>query len=598
MRFKSSVPSQDKMTEVFYNLCSSFNTPRSLAAWLMFKYGEHEQLCSLNINPGSYMDSWSFFKDYQATKYLSKYKGLATGIDTKEVAIRKFNDSELSCKQANTRIREARLRGFPPRVASVIFYAQRKIASLIACPGPVDWTWLDLFDRSKWGPGVTFSLKGEEASLDRKIGEVPISVTRSALPFLKAVIESDPHWGSAMLHADVEGPYSLTQECFKVVGGCRVTTVDKDAKTDRTIAIEPTGNVFLQLGIGRFLRRKLLRVGINLDDQSVNQQLAYQASKSDELATVDLSSASDSISKELVFELFPVDWAILLDSVRSPCALLNGDWLKLEKFSSMGNGFTFELETVIFWALASGVLEALGIPGTVVVYGDDIILPSSAYALLQEVFHEVGFTINLEKSYARGYFRESCGKHYWDGVEVTPVYQKEELPTLDSIYRGANRLLRLAYRLGGGCGWHSALRTAVAAMIRGENIRHFIPWYSLTPKGEVICQIEDVGLISPMRVVLQHCIHSYQPGSPNWGIRLRVLSYRSKRRKVHNERALLAYWLRFTPSEALDEFKMSRAPREVQDSSFNGMVPVRRRGRYVERTRNFSLSTTTDVAWL
>jgi hypothetical protein len=393
---------------------------------------------------------------------------------------------------------------------------------------------------------------------------------------LKAVIEADPHWGEALCDSQIDGPYTLLKQCFNVVEGCRVTTVDKDAKTDRTIAIEPTGNVFLQLGIGRFLRKKLRRVGIDLDDQSINQQLAYQASKSDELATVDLSSASDTISRELVYELFPVEWSMLLDSLRSPCAYLKGAWLKLEKFSSMGNGFTFELETLIFWALASGVLEAQGIPGQAVVYGDDIILPSNAYPLLLEVFDEVGFTINLEKSYARGHFRESCGKHYWDGVEVTPVFQKEELSALDSIYRGANRLLRLAYRLGGDVGWHSALRTSVAAMIRKAGVRHFIPWYTISREGQIVIQVSDAGLLSPMRVVAQKCevlSHGY--------IRVKGLVFRPKKRPASNARALLAYCLRFKPAEP-----------------FKGAMPVRRRGVLSEGWQYFSLSMTTDVVWL
>lgn len=611
MRFHSPASSNDRLTEVFYNLCASFDTPRSLACWILFKEGEHAQLCSLSTDPASYLDSWSFFCDYQVSKYLSKYKGLKTGIDTKEVALRKFNDSEVSCRSTNTRIREGRLRGLPPRVASVIFSAQRKIASLITSPGDdvfkrsnlqKHWSLVDLFDSSRWGPGVTFSLKGEDATLDRKIGEMPISVTQSALPYLKEVIQADPHWGEAWFGCSVDGPFTLLQQCFNVVRGCRVTTVDKDAKTDRTIAIEPTGNVFLQLGVGRFLRRKLRRVGIDLDDQSVNQQLAFQASRSDELATVDLSSASDSICKELVYELFPVDWAILLDSIRSPYALIGDEWVKLEKFSSMGNGFTFELETLIFWALASGVLDVLGIPGTVTVYGDDIILPSSAYPLLIEVFREVGFTINMEKSYARGHFRESCGKHYWDGVEVTPVFQKEELTTVDTIYRGANRLLRLAYRLAGDCGWHSALRTSVSAMIRGAQIKHYIPWYSISPKGKIVAQVSDAGLMSPMRVVALKC----EVLGPQY-IRTKGLIFRASKRPASNVRALLAYTLRFSRSSR-DNTPVSSFRKGIQltqetfsdqgNQPFNGRVPLRRRGRYVSSWLYFSLSVTKDVAWL
>lgn len=582
------VRSHDRVGRVFKELCVSFDTPRSLAAWLLYDSGEHKQLAQLSINPSDYLHHWDFYKDYIISKYLSKYKGLKTGVDLRGTALQKFNDSEASCKSTNTRLRQARLEGISPSVSAVIFTAQRKIASLITPGGERNLSWFDLFEGCRWGPGVTFSLRGEDATLDRKIGEYPISVTSGALPYLRAVIEADPHWGEAMFHCEVGGPFSLIKTAFNVVEGCRVTTVDKDAKSDRTIAIEPTGNVFLQLGIGRYLRKRLLRVGINLDDQKINQGLALQASKTGELATVDLSAASDSISTELVYELLPVDWAILLDQIRSRKALIDGQWQELEKFSSMGNGFTFELETLIFWALSSACVEVLGLQGLVAVYGDDIVLPTQAYHLLTEVFHHVGFTINMEKSYANGYFRESCGKHYWAGYDVTPVYQREECTTLDTIYRGANRLLRLAYKLGGDVGWHSALRPSVAAMIRGVKIRHFIPWYQLGPKGQVEINQEDVGLLSPMRVV-------YLKGQElapklKWDpfqdfastvIQMPVLSFRPKKVKIFNERSLLAYWLRFLPEEP-----------------FEGAVPVRRKGRYVIRRRRFLLSNITDVAWL
>jgi hypothetical protein len=87
----------------------------------------------------------------------------------------------------------------------------------------------------------------------------------------------------------------------------------------------------------------------------------------------------------------------------------------------MGNGYTFELESLLFWALAKSVTQ---VDDIVSVYGDDIIVPSAVVPTLQKVFDYVGFTLNMDKSFWTGQFRESCGKHYFNGYDVSPVYHK------------------------------------------------------------------------------------------------------------------------------------------------------------------------------
>jgi hypothetical protein len=107
----------------------------------------------------------------------------------------------------------------------------------------------------------------------------------------------------------------------------------------------------------------------------------------------------------------------------------------VNKMSSMGNGFTFPLETLIFWALASACVE-LDAPGSrtrTLAYGDDLIVDVRAVPLIQEVFDICGFILNDDKSFWDGSFRESCGKDYVFGIDVRPIYVKDALSFLDLI---------------------------------------------------------------------------------------------------------------------------------------------------------------------
>jgi hypothetical protein len=229
------------------------------------------------------------------------------------------------------------------------------------------------------------------------------------------------------------------QPCQEVRGSV-LFTVPKKSEIDRAACKEPEINLFLQKGVGDHIRRRLSRHGIDLNDQTVNQELAREALDLG-LATIDLSSASDSISKQLVFDLLPFDWWSYLWDIRSPETFVDGEWIELEMFSSMGNGFTFELESLLFWALTRSVCYFSGVKGRVSVYGDDIIAPSLIVPRLVRFFHFIGFTINEEKSYWRGPFRESCGKHYHNSRDITPFYVRGPVRSKTDLIRLLNRLM-------------------------------------------------------------------------------------------------------------------------------------------------------------
>lgn len=235
-----------------------------------------------------------------------------------------------------------------------------------------------------------------------------------------------------------------TFDYLREVDGAKLFTVPKKTDIDRCACKEPDFNMFLQKGVGGHIRRRLRRFGINLNDQRINRDLARQGALDNSLATIDLSSASDTVTIEAVKALLPHDWFLYLDDIRSHIVEVNGVNYRTEMFSSMGNGFTFELESLIFYVLSRTTLYFEGVRGIVSVYGDDIIIPSRGYDMVTWVLESFGFRVNMDKSFHDGPFRESCGGHYHSHEDVTPFYLKRDAIRLTDVIRVANQLRRWA----------------------------------------------------------------------------------------------------------------------------------------------------------
>jgi len=412
---------------------SSLDSPRALAVWLLFRESEHDQLVELQCDPLHYNDVDSFRRSYAATKFLSKFKGLSLDYDLDDVALKKFSEFEDVCRKTNRRFRDLGVdplfRGSTVRLHNAVV---RKISRILG-----DFSAEDFFLDANWGPGASTLIKRKSASSVNKF-QCETGITRDLYSLLPSGTFElvYPHWGR---HLDESG-----FPRFQV--GNKVVTVPKDASTNRVIAIEPGINLWFQKSVGDIMRRKLLKVGVDLRNQSVNQVLSRQGSVSGALATVDLRSASDSIALAVVEELLPPRWFSVLDSCRSHYGTLKGELVKWNKFSSMGNGFTFPLQSLIFYAIAKCCAEDTNTDLPVSVYGDDVILPTSSFELFRQMLDFYGFSVNPKKTYVSSYFRESCGAHWFAGCDVKPVYLKDKLSSICAIYRLANAVRRFAHR--------------------------------------------------------------------------------------------------------------------------------------------------------
>lgn len=430
--FQSFRP-QVSESEVIERFLAALDCPRALTVWLLYSSNEHDQLSKLGCHPSDYNSPSDFRDAFWATSYLSKYPFLATSFDREQVALTSFWESEARCASVNEsfRVHGISLDIFKyPGYGSLLEGVRRKISQVLG-----RFCVTEMLDACRFGPGVSNLVKGADVSSSRKYTDER-GITRDAYALFSEVLRSYcPRW--------ITGDFNFIFE-----KGTRIVTVPKNAKTDRTIGIEPGLNLWLQLGAGSLIRRALLKQGINLNSDEFNRLSALRGSIDNSLATEDFRQASDSISRSIVEYLLPDDWFTVLNAIRSHCFSLDGEsWTVSSKFSTMGNGFTFELESLIFYCVASEVTKLCGEDQSLVgIFGDDVVLPSKASAEFRRFSALLGFYVNPDKSFDQGSFRESCGAYFYAGVDVKPLYLRGRVKSLREVFTLANGLRQLAHR--------------------------------------------------------------------------------------------------------------------------------------------------------
>lgn len=309
-----------------------------------------------------------------------------------------------------------------------------------------------LFDNWRFGPGASYGIKGTH-TVEKIEKEMTCSAPCEHL--VRMLRSRNTYFRSFDYSQNTERFFIENKRRFGtvLVRGSRLTTVPKNEDTMRTIAIEPLGNMALQLAAGVYLENALRSIGLDISTQQTKNKFAARRGSMDgSLATIDLKSASDMISIDLVRRLMPSEWFWLLSCLRSEeIELPDGTWQRMNMISTMGNGFTFPLMTLIIVALIYGFRATRGGPNLFIdwtdtcVYGDDIIIPTNEYEGFTEVLHQAGLVVNHDKSYVSGPFRESCGGDFYEGYDVTPFYAKS-LSSDSEVYVVINQLLEWSGR--------------------------------------------------------------------------------------------------------------------------------------------------------
>lgn len=419
-------------------------------------------------DPTFYKEAKAFAVDYQLYN-LARKRSVKTATSAQmRAGLGKWIESEIRCDTVNKCHRwvepinpDARVR------VNRLIEATRTIISQVLMD---QWPEMD-FDPTG---GATACVKRKYSIPSSKVDGTPLTdetQPHKCSPASRVYLEQMFHANPAVARRFMRARYKLIDESFDLhpiemywptdddihelavwccsnVPPASFDYVPKDIGTVRLIAKSNSLSIMVQKTFGKCIRQALLKVGIDLNDQTINQEWAEIGSLTGLVATVDLSAASDSISRHLI-SWFPRRWQAYFNASRDTHVSAGSTTHKLAMVAGMGNGYIFELESLLFYAMTRAVVEECKLDTSMIsIYGDDIICPVGAVALLEEFFLSVGFLLNKEKSFSHGKFRESCGKHYFNGVDVTPWYVKSDLDNMEELYHCYNGLSEWSHRTG------------------------------------------------------------------------------------------------------------------------------------------------------
>jgi hypothetical protein len=307
------------------------------------------------------------------------------------------------------------------------------------------------FLHGRCGPGSAIEASGEDF-YSKMFASRPTYSTSFLREHYLRNVHRFPEWISAETFRSAALGEPLYVECS------RLSFVPKTTAISRPICVEPSLNMFYQLGCGAQIEARLrsfFKIDLSLQPElnRRNARIGSMGRYKGCLATIDLESASDSISLELCRDALPKEAFHILSLLRTAKCSYKGDTHTFGMMSTMGNGFTFPLQTVIFASAVTAVYSVFGrtarfgLKGACAVFGDDIIVHSNMYERVVRFLHFLGFRVNTAKSFSQGPFRESCGCDFFNGVNIRGVYAKK-LDNVQDSYSLINAMTWFTARTG------------------------------------------------------------------------------------------------------------------------------------------------------
>jgi hypothetical protein len=317
------------------------------------------------------------------------------------------------------------------------------------CLGPHESEELDLdFIRDHLDVGPGAAQKADSRTLHTKLFEGELSYySEDNLRLYRAAIVSTGLWADAEMHR-------FSQFGVTKVRGNKLFFAPKNAEISRVCGTEANVEMLIQKAICAYAEIRLEQYfGIALSTQpDYNRRFACKGSYDGTICTVDLVSASDYIGVPLfTASLDNCAFKRLVLQTRAKFSVLpDGSNEELRMVSTMGNGYTFPLQTIIFASAVKAVYDLMGFPSECPrtqfgVFGDDICIRKEAYVFFNRMLSKLGFKVNVGKSFSTGPFRESCGEDYARGLNIRGVYIRT-LETPQQVYSAINRLNRWSAR--------------------------------------------------------------------------------------------------------------------------------------------------------
>jgi len=383
-----------------------------------------------NLNDDTFLrrneQSFSSYKEFREEPFPSKWcvePYRFKCMYQMENLFKRYIDSSVSSKQLETDCLQSfadfqsELR--PPEISSVTYLVLRKARSIIkSILGEFSIT--ELNQNVRFGKRANVGVPYSNSYLDVKMETLTGSCDHKEW-FNQYLAEDDllRHicTGKSYKHALSSTPI----DCLTA------TAVPKSWKSHRIVMPDTVLGACYSAALGDMVSDRLAKVGLNIRYlQSRHARIVRKASEHMKVVTLDMSKASDLFTAELVNRLLPRKWYNAAKFGRISNVKVGDQTLHLRSFMAMGIGFTFPLQTLMFYAVLKSIALLVGKKGRISVYGDDCIYPTSMHKYVLSIFPKIGFRINQDKTFSDLPFRESCGEDSYKGVDVRPFQPELE----------------------------------------------------------------------------------------------------------------------------------------------------------------------------
>lgn len=269
-------------------------------------------------------------------------------------------------------------------------------------------------------PGSSFPQLPVPGNRDHKVTE-----------YLNGIVHGD-----AVFRPEFQYNYSVLSSGL---ASCKMIFVPKNDIVKRAISIAPRDATDKQYVLFELLREYISnnsKVGDHIT-QFDAQAVQHKAIKNLSACTIDLSSASDRVYKELIQEVWPEFMEYFSDLLPSNILLPNGKVAPLTCIGTQGFPLTFLVLSFIVGRIVAISKRSKHLSTN---YGDDITCHSDDYRDVYVALESLGFKINKAKSYGpNSPFVESCGVDLFrkkvqtaknetsvDVLDITPIHLRGE----------------------------------------------------------------------------------------------------------------------------------------------------------------------------